>query len=61
MIETYKGTLVEKVLLFKEELWNIFDLIVLITFSFILLITAFIFAFLHHTPSGNSKPKSLTV
>ena len=26
MIEIYKGTLVEKVLLFKEELWNIFDL-----------------------------------
>ncbi|MGB9629844.1 MAG: transposase [Thermodesulfobacteriota bacterium] len=26
MIEIYKGTPVEKVLLFKEELWNIFDL-----------------------------------
>jgi transposase len=26
MIEIYKGTPVEKILLFKEELWNIFDL-----------------------------------
>jgi len=26
MIEIYKRTPVEKVLLFKEELWNIFDL-----------------------------------
>ena len=26
MIEIYKGTTVEKVLLFKEELWNLFDL-----------------------------------
>jgi len=26
MIEIYKGTPVEKVLLFKEELWNIFEL-----------------------------------
>lgn len=26
MIQIYRGTLVEKVLLFKEELWNIFDL-----------------------------------
>jgi len=26
MIEIYKGTPVEKALLFKEELWNIFDL-----------------------------------